>query len=160
MICTAYFWLDGGRLNPTQFKRQSQECFAIFLTPARPLTNSLEKLFFFLLLFSNSIKGIVSRDWEGLQMIWLQRLEVFNISAECFFYRCFHIEFLKMAAWAVLHFNIAHQRTSTSPGTQTVLRTAKKSCRECSPEIPGKLIRQISIFNFFSFQLKRWISTC
>ena len=86
MICTAYFWLDGGRLNPTQFKRQSHECFAIFLkhTPARPLTNSLEKLFFFLLLFSNSIKGIVSRDWEGLQMIWLQRWEVFNISAECF----------------------------------------------------------------------------
>ena len=31
------------------------------------------------------IKGIVSRDWGGLQMILLDRLEVFNISASCFF---------------------------------------------------------------------------
>ena len=37
----------------------------------------------------------------------------------------FHTVFLKMAAWAVLHFNIAHQRTSTSPGTQTVLCNSK-----------------------------------
>ena len=28
-----------------------------------------------------SLKGIVSRDWGGLQMILLDRLEVFNISA-------------------------------------------------------------------------------
>ena len=32
------------------------------------------------------IKGIVSRDWGGLQMILLDRLEVFNISASCFFF--------------------------------------------------------------------------
>ena len=32
------------------------------------------------------IKGIVSRDWRGLQMILLHRSEVFIISASCFFY--------------------------------------------------------------------------
>ena len=88
------------------------------------------------------VKGIVSRDWAELEMILLNRSEVFNISASRFFYFCcrFRTVFLKMVAWAVLHFNIAHQRTTTAPGTQTVLRTAKKSCGECSPEFPGKLI--------------------
>ena len=85
------------------------------------------------------MKGKVSREWGGLQMILLDRLEVFNFPRHGYFYSCwrFHKEFLKMAAWAVLHFNIAHQRTSTSPGTQTVLQTAKKSCGECSPKVPG-----------------------
>ena len=31
------------------------------------------------------IKGIVSRDWGGLQMILLDRLEVFNVSASNLF---------------------------------------------------------------------------
>ena len=33
-----------------------------------------------------TLKGIVSRDWGGLQMILLDRLEVFNISASGFFF--------------------------------------------------------------------------
>ena len=33
--------------------------------------------------------------------------------------------------------------TSTGPGTRTVLRTARKSCGECSPEIPG-VLRQVN----------------
>ena len=37
------------------------------------------------------------------------------------FWCLFHIVFLKMAAWAVLHFNITCQMTSIGPGTQTVL---------------------------------------
>ena len=46
------------------------------------------------------LKGIVSRDWVGLQMILLDRLEVFNISVSgFFFFRCpFHTVFLKSAA--------------------------------------------------------------
>ena len=32
----------------------------------------------------NPFKGIVSRDWGGLQMILLDRLEVFNISVTGF----------------------------------------------------------------------------
>ena len=46
------------------------------------------------------VKGIVSRDWGGLQISLLDRLEVFNISATHFFkFRCrFHTVFLKMAA--------------------------------------------------------------
>ena len=46
------------------------------------------------------IKGIVSRDWGGLQMILLDRLEVFNISASGFFKFCcrFYTVILKMAA--------------------------------------------------------------
>ena len=43
----------------------------------------------------NPLKVIVSRDWEGLQMIWLQRLEVFNISAECFFLSVFSYRIFK-----------------------------------------------------------------
>ena len=34
--------------------------------------------------------------------------------------------------------------TTTAPGTQTVLRTAKKSCGECSPEVPGVPLQAIS----------------
>ena len=51
-----------------------------------------------------------------------------------------------MAAWAVLHFNIALQMTTTAPGTQTVFRTAKSHAENAprrSPEIQGKLILQI-----------------
>ena len=46
------------------------------------------------------LKGIVSRDWGGLQMILLDRLEVFNISAAGFFLFCcrFYTVILKMAA--------------------------------------------------------------
>ena len=45
-------------------------------------------------------KGIVSRDWGGLLMILLGRLEVFNISASRFFYFCrrFRTVILKMVA--------------------------------------------------------------
>ena len=72
-------------------------------------------------------KGIVSRDWAELEMILLDRLEVFNISASHFFY--FGLRFctviLKMAAWAVLQFNITHQMTTTALGTKTVLRNRK-----------------------------------
>ena len=65
------------------------------------------------------VKGIVSRDWGGLQTILLDRLEILKTSTSTFFYirRRFHIEFLKMAAPALLHFNIARQMTSTLPGT-------------------------------------------
>ena len=35
------------------------------------------------------LKGIVSRDWGGLQMILLDRLEVFNISVSHFFLSAF-----------------------------------------------------------------------
>ena len=35
---------------------------------------------------------------------------------------CFHIEFKKMAASAVLHFHITCPKPSTVPGIQTVLR--------------------------------------
>ena len=42
-----------------------------------------------------------------------------------------------MAASVELHFNIACKKNCIIPGTQTVLRTAKKSCGECSPEVPG-----------------------
>ena len=51
------------------------------------------------------MKGKVSREWGGLQMILLDRLEVFNFPRHGYFYSCrrFHKEFLKMAAWAVLH---------------------------------------------------------
>ena len=31
------------------------------------------------------------------------------------------------------------KKTSIALGTKTVLRTAKKSCGECSPEVPGVL---------------------
>ena len=41
-----------------------------------------------------------------------------------------------MAASVELHFNIACKKNCIIPGTQTVLRTAKKSCGECSPEVP------------------------
>ena len=53
-----------------------------------------------------------------------------------YFHQHFHIEYLKMAARAVLHFSIALQMTNIVPGTKIVCRTAKKSCRECSPEVP------------------------
>ena len=70
----------------------------------------------------------------------------------CFyFHQHFHIEYLKMAARAVLHFSIALQRTNIVPGTKIVCRTAKKSCGECSPEFTGKLSLQISISNFGAF---------
>ena len=47
-----------------------------------------------------SFEGIVSRDWAELEMILLDRLEVFNISAPHFFKFCcrFNTVFLKMAA--------------------------------------------------------------
>ena len=54
----------------------------------------------------------------------------------CFRLR-FHVELLKMATSAVLHLNITCQMINTVPGTQTVLRTARKSCGEFSPEVPG-----------------------
>ena len=41
-----------------------------------------------------AIKGIVSRDWKGLQMILLDRLEVFIISASTFYIFYFHPRFL------------------------------------------------------------------
>ena len=46
------------------------------------------------------IKGIVSQDWGGLQMILLDRLEVFNISASHFliFFCHFRTVILKIAA--------------------------------------------------------------
>ena len=104
-----------------------------------------------------NFKGIVSRDWGGLQTILLDRYEVFIISATGYFFfrRRFHKGSLKMAAWAVLHFNITCQMTTTVPGTQTVLRTAKKSCGEFSPEVPGKLILQICILYSVSCEMYR-----
>ena len=36
-------------------------------------------------IYLTEFKGIVSRDWVGLQMILLDRLEVFIISASSFF---------------------------------------------------------------------------
>ena len=62
---------------------------------------------------------------------------MFSHQVYFYFRQHFHIENLKMAARAVLHFSIALQRTSIVPGTKIVCRTAKKSCRECSPEVPG-----------------------
>ena len=60
-------------------------------------------------------------------MILLDRLEGFyHFRANfIFFFFFFHLELLKMAAIAVLHFYIACQMISTVPVTQTVLRPAK-----------------------------------
>ena len=66
-----------------------------------------------------------------------------------------------MAAWAELHFNIARQWTRIVSGTQTVLQTAKKSCGECFPEVPGvhrqakspDFKEKVTICNFFA---KKW----
>ena len=57
-----------------------------------------------------------------------------------------------MASPAVLPFNIARQMTTTVPGTKTVRRTATKSCRECSPEVPG-VPRQAKSADFFNIYL-------
>ena len=75
-------------------------------------------------IFLLEVKGIISQDWEGLQMILWQRQEVFNFSYKVCFRFCqrFHYKILKMAALLVLHFNITHQMTSIVPETQTVLR--------------------------------------
>ena len=66
-----------------------------------------------------------------------------------YFRQHFHIEYLKMAARAVLHFSIALQMTNIVPGTKIVCRTAKKSCGECSPEVPG-VPRQFRRFKFLT----------
>ena len=55
----------------------------------------------------------------------------------------FHIELLKMATSAVLTLNITCQMINTVRGTQTVLRTARKSGGEFSPEVPG-VLRQVN----------------
>ena len=58
---------------------------------------------------------------------------------QVYFYLCrrFHIEFFKTASSVELHFSIALQITNIILGTKTVWRTAKKSCGESSPEVPG-----------------------
>ena len=44
----------------------------------------------------------------------------------------------------MLHFNITRQMTTTALGIQTVWRTAKKSCGEYSPEVPGVPLQAIT----------------
>ena len=58
---------------------------------------------------------------------------------QVYFYLCrrFQIEFFKTASSVELHFSIALQITNIILGTKTVWRTAKKSCGESSPEVPG-----------------------
>ena len=79
-------------------------------------------------------------------MILLYRLKVFNVSASSLFLvgDFIYSRILKMPCSAELHFSIARQRTSLVPGTQTVLRTAKQSCGEYSPEVP-KIPRQSTV---------------
>ena len=79
-------------------------------------------------------------------MILLYRLKVFNVSASSLFLvgDFIYSRILNMPCSAELHFSIARQRTSLVPGTQTVLRTAKQSCSECSPEVP-KIPRQSTV---------------
>ena len=51
-------------------------------SPGAAISNGTHKLE---IEYHNSIKGIVSREWGGLQTILLDRLEVFNISASWLF---------------------------------------------------------------------------
>ena len=63
----------------------------------------------------------------------------------CFCLR-FHIEFLKMAASAEFHFNIARQWTSIVQGLKQSCGPSKSHAGNAprkSPEFPGKLIPQI-----------------
>ena len=48
-------------------------------------------------IYLTEFKGIVSRDWVGLQMILLDRLEVFIISASSFFFMSFSYSNFKNA---------------------------------------------------------------
>ena len=105
----------------------------------------------------NFLKGSSHEIGEAcIQFYWIDyRFSLFPRQVIFYFRRRFHIEFLKTTSSAELQLSIALQMTNIAPGTKTVLRKAKKSCRECSPEFPGKLSPQISIFNFLFFQLKR-----
>ena len=61
-------------------------------------------------------------------MISLDRYQVvYCFRIMFFFLQRLYIEFLKMVALAVLHFNITSQMTSIAPGTRTVLRKKDKA---------------------------------
>ena len=67
----------------------------------------------------------------------------------------FHIESLKMAAYAELHFNITCQMTSIVPGTKTVLRNrawgfvhAQVSCPQ--EDLPDRFQALVGQFMFSS----------
>ena len=63
--------------------------------------------------FIKSVKGIVSRDWGGLQTILMDRLEVFNFSASSYFlssssfsYRIFKSGYLSGASFQHISSNV------------------------------------------------------
>ena len=71
----------------------------------------------------------------------------------------FRIKFILILKWpperCFISTNITRKKTSIVPGTKTVLRTARKSCGECSPEVPGVSRQAKSAdFNNYLFILK------
>ena len=99
---------------PTSVCSKQRYWIKIIEAERKDILNSLRT--FILLQQYKSLKGIISQDFGGLQMTWWDGLKVFNVCTSSLFYFCrrFHQIFLKMPCSPVLHFNITHQRTSTS----------------------------------------------
>ena len=72
-------------------------------------------------------------------MILLDSLEVFNVSASSSFLylSVFSYRIFKNGRLSGASFQHNSSNDQFSSGDSTVLRTAKKSCGECSPEVPG-----------------------
>ena len=74
-----------------------------------------------------------------------------------YFRQHFHIEYLKMAARAVLHFSIALQMTNIVPGTKIVCQKVMRRMLPGSPwSSPASLVRRFQFLTLAHFLCCRY----